>query len=212
MATTKYADLLDEVLPYLAADPSNPVTENAIKRAVIEFCAGSWIWKHLPDGQTTFAGEPTYDLEPLTGSDVSVVMHVAYDGVPLLHKPLEWLDVELPRWRSTTGTPKYFSQINSEQIVLAPIPDAGLINGLTMTLALQPSQTATGFPSWIGNQYFEDLANGALARLMLMPNKPWTDLQNGAARQMVFNAAVSNAKANAVRSLARAEIHTKSHH
>ena len=31
MANIKYSELLDEVLPYLAADPSDPVTENAIK-------------------------------------------------------------------------------------------------------------------------------------------------------------------------------------
>ena len=212
MATTKYADLLDEVLSYLAADPSNPVTENAIKRAVIEFCAGSWIWKYLPDTLTTLSGEAFYDLEPPTGADVSVVMHVALDGVPLTHKSIEWLDVELPRWRTTGGTPKYFSQIDSEQIVLAPMPDAGVTNGLSMTLALQPSQSATGFPAWIGNQYFEDLVNGALSRLMLMPNKPWTDIINGAGRRAAFDAAMNNARASAVRSLARAEIHSKSHH
>ncbi len=212
MATTKYVDLLDEVLPYLSADPSNPVTENAIKRTVIEFCAASWIWKYLPDTITTLAGEWFYDLEPPTGADVAVVMHVALDGVPLTHRTLEWLDVELPRWRTTTGTPKYFSQVDSEQILLAPGPNYGVTNGLSMTLALQPSQSATGFPSWIGNQYFEDLANGAIARLMIMPNKPWTDLINGAARRAAFEAGMNNARASAVRSLARAEIHTKSHH
>ena len=139
-------------------------------------------------------------------------MHVALDGVPLTHKSLEWLDVELPRWRTTTGTPKYFSQVDSQQIVLAPGPDYGVTNGLSMTLALQPSQSATGFPSWIGNQYFEDLANGAIARLMIMPNKPWTDLINGAARRAAFESGMNNARASAVRSLARAEIRTRSHH
>lgn len=212
MATLKYSDFIDEVLPYLAADPSNPVTENAIKRAVIEFCAGSWIWKYLPDPSSTTAGEPYYDLEPPTGADVTVVMHVALDGMPLTHRSIEWLDVELPRWRTTTGTPKYFSQTDSEQILLAPAPDSSMTDGLTMTLAVQPSQSATAIPAWLGNQYFEDLSNGAIARLMLMPNKPWTDLINGADRRNLFQAAIANARATAVRSLARAEIHSKSHH
>ncbi len=212
MANVKYSDLLDEVLPYLAADPSNPVTENAIKRAVIEFCAGSWIWKYLPDPSSTVAGEAEYDLEPPSGADVTVVMHVALDGIPLSHKPLDWLDMELPRWRTTTGAAKYFSQVTSEQIVLAPTPDTSMTDGLSMTLALQPSQTATSFPAWISNQYFEDLANGAISKLMLMPNKPWTDLPTGADRRNAFQAAIANARASAVRSLARAEIHSKSHH
>jgi hypothetical protein len=196
----------------LAADPSNPVTENAIKRAVIEFCRESWVWKFLPDPQSVVAGEAFYDLEPDTGTDVAAVIGAAYNGVPLINKTLDWLDGELPNWRTTSATPKYFTQVDTEQIVLAALPDANITNGLTMTLALQPAQATTSFPGWIWSQHVEEITAGAVARLMLMPGKPWTDLATGADRRRVFDNAIANARASAVRALSRADIRVKSHH
>lgn len=212
MANINYTELLDEVLPHLAADPSDPVTENAIKRAVIEFCAGSWIWQHLPDPMVVIANVPDYDLEPPSGADVAAVLHVALSGVPLEKKAAHWLDATLPGWRTDTATPRYFTQLDGDQIVLAPVPAASASNALTMTLALQPSHTSTGFPKWIFTRHVYDLADGALARLMLMPGKPWTDLANGADRRNRFEAAMAGAKLDAVTALSGAPLRTRSQH
>ncbi len=212
MANIKYSELLDEVLPYLPADPSDPVTENAIKRAVIEFCSSSWIWRHLPDPITVIAGEAYYDLEPPTGTDIAAVIDVALNNVPLTAKSIAQLDDEIPGWRTTQITPKYYTQLDTEQVILAAVPPTGITDGLTMTLAVQPSQTATGFPKWIFNQYLYALADGALGKLMLMPNKPWTDLVNGADRRNRFESAIANARANAVSGLGRAAGRVKYQH
>jgi len=48
------------------------------------------------------------------------------------------------------------------------------------------------------------LAEGALAKLMMMPNKPWTDIQNGADRRTKFEAGVANARSSAVSALGSA--------
>lgn len=212
MANIKYSDLLDDVLPSLAADPSDPVTEHAIKRAVIEFCAGSWIWKHLPDPIDVTAGGAAYDLEPLSGSDVAMVMSVALDGYPLGPKSTDWLDANTNGWRTTTSTPKHFTQVDTEQLILAPVPAATQAGGLTVTLALQPSQNSTGFPKWIANQHLYALADGAISRLMLMPGKPWTDLANGQDHRQRFDAAMANARAIAVGGLGRAPTRTAPQH
>ena len=205
MLIAKYSELINDVLPSLAADPSYPVTEYAIKRACIDFCAGSWLWQYLPDPIDVEAGEAFYDLEPETGADVSAVMDVAHNNVPIKAKSIAWLDANLPGWRTTPAVPKFYTQVDTDQIILAAVPDSNITNGLTMTLALQPSQTAVGLPKWIFNQYMYVLAEGAIARLMLMPNKPWTDLQNGAAKDSAFRGAIANARASAVAALGRAE-------
>lgn len=212
MANIKYSELLDEVLPSLAADPSNPVTENAIKRTVIEFCSGSWIWRHLPDPIDVTAGEARYQLEPPPGTDVSAVIDVAHNNVPLDAKTTTWLDQNIPGWRTERKNPKYFTQVDTEEIILAAVPDLNIASGLSMTLALQPNQSATGFPKWIFNQYIYDLANGAIAKLMLMPSKPWTDLANGGDRRAKFEAAMANARNNAVSALGRAPGRAKYQH
>ena len=212
MANIKYSELLTEVLPNLAADPSDPVTEHAIKRAVIEFCSSSWVWKDLSDPIDVEAGEAFYDLEPPNGADIAVVMDVSYNGVPIEPKSSSWLDTNLPGWRTTTGTPKYFTQVDLDQVILAPVPSDNVTSGLTVTLALQPSQNASSVPKWIANQHLYALADGATARLMLMPNKPWTDLANGNDRRAKFDAAIANARASASSALGRAATRTASQH
>lgn len=212
MANIKYSELLDEVLPQLAADPSDPVTENAIKRAVIEFCAASWIWKYLPDPLDIVAGEATIDLEPQPATDIAAVMAAELEGVPLDHKSLDWLNAELPRWRSERDRPRYFTQVDTEQLILARVPDVSIAAGLTLTLALQPSHNATGFPKWIFNQHVYALADGALAKLMLMPAKPWTDVVSGQDRRAKFDAAIANARAAAVAGLGRAALRVAAQH
>lgn len=212
MANVKYSELLDEVLPSLPADPSDPVTENAIKRAVIEFCASSWIWRYIPDPLSVVAGEAFYDLEPPAGADIATVIDVALNNVPLTPKAIEQLNAEIPGWRTTQVTPKYFTQVDTEQIILAAVPPTSITDGLTMTLALQPNQSATGFPKWIFNQYIYALADGALAKLMLMPNKPWTDAKTGADRRNRFEAAIANARNSVTSGLGRAAGRVKYQH
>lgn len=204
MANIKYSELIDEVLPALAADPSDPVTENAIKRAVIEFCSSSWIWKYLPDPMDVVAGEAYYDLEPLSGTDITTMMDVLHNNVPITPKTTTQLDNEIPGWRTTKLTPKYYTQVDTEQLILAPVPADNVASGLTMTLVLQPSQTATGFPKWIFNQYIYALADGAISKLMLMPGKPWSDAATGLDRRARFENAIANARNNSVSALGRA--------
>jgi len=212
VSNVNYTDLLVEVLPNLAADPSDPVTEHAIKRAVIQFCEQSWVWKHLPDPIDVVAGEPYYDIEVPSGADVMAVIDAAYTRRPLANRTLDYLNSELPTWRTETGTPAHFTQVDTEQVILAPVPEAALTGGLVMTLALAPSQASTGFPKWIFNQYLYAIADGALAKLMTMPGKPWTDVPNGLDRRVQFDAAVAGARVAAVNALSRAPIRVKPAH
>lgn len=212
MSTIKYSDLLPDVLPFLKADPSDPVTERAVKRAVIEFCAGSWIWQNLMDPIDLVAGESAYDLETPTGGDISVVMHVECNGLPLVNKSVEWLNKEQPFWRLDQETPKWFTQVTPDQVILAKVPDVTVAGGLYVTIAAEPARTSTSFPKWICNQYIYALVDGTLSTLMLMPDKPWTDLKNGAARLDSFNAAINNARASGIAALSRAPLRTTSQH
>ena len=185
---------------------------NAIRRSVIEFCRETWVWKFLADPLSVQAGNAFYDLECPTGTDITTVMDVSLNNVPLENKPTTWLDEELPGWRTVRKTPKYFTQVDTEQIILAAVPEVNLSNGLTLTLALQPSHTSTAFPKWIFGQYYQTIADGAVAKLMLMPKKPWTDLQNGADRRASFLAGLAGASADAANALGRAPVRSKPQH
>lgn len=212
MANKKYADLINEVLPYLAADPSDPVTEQAIRRTVIQFCSESWIWKVFQDPVSVLIGISQYDLEPESGSDVSAVVAVELDGVPLIPKTPVLLNKEIPRWKTVAGTPKYFTQMDTESLYLAPLPQSSQNNALSITLALQPTQKSDGFPAWIYNQYADALIQGAVARLMLMSGKPWADPANGLDHRNTFTAEIANARNDAVSALGIAPVRVTPQH
>lgn len=212
MANTLYSDLVDEVLPHLAADPSDPVTENAIKRTVIEFCKDSWVWRYFPDPQNLIANLAEYDLEPPSGADITAILDVQIENVPITPKSHDWLNLNIPGWRTTPGTPKYYTQIDTAQIILAPPPAYNVTGAILMTAALQPSQKATGFPTWIANQYIYQIVDGAIGKLMLMGEKPWTDIANGANRRDRFEAAIANARNDGVSALGRAPVRASYQH
>lgn len=204
--------MLTDVLPYLAADPSDPVTEYAIRRAVVDFCASTLIWRYIPDPQDVVAGEAYYDIDVPTGAQVNSVLYAKLDGVPLLNKSVEWLNANEPRWDTDMGVPKYFTQIDSDQVILALVPDSNYSEALSMMIALYPSATSTSFPAWIASQYGYSIAVGAVSRLMLMPNKPWTNMQVGAIYRAEFEGDKANARADAALALSRAPLRTADEH
>lgn len=212
MANIKYSDLLYEVLPSLTGGAPDPTIEQAIKRTVIDFCSRSWVWKYLAEPIDVLAGVSAYDLEPEASSDITMVMNVAYDGSNLTNKSTDWLDQNTPGWRTVQETPRYFTQVDTEQIILAGVPNSTLRGALLVTAALQPSYTSKDFPKWIFNQHQSALTDGALYRLMLIPGKPWTDLQTGADRRSTFEAAIGNARSSAVMGLGRAATRTTAQH
>lgn len=213
MATNiKYSDLISEVLPYLAAYPSDTLAENAIKRAAIEFCSGSMIWKHLPDAMDVIAGENEYILELPQGAEVSMVLNVSLDGAQLDPKTVDWLDSQCSGWLTDAAKPDYYTQIESEKIILAPLPSETVTAGLVLSFALQPSLTSTSFPKWIFSKFPYAITDGALAKLMLIPNKPWTDIQNGSDRRSRFESAIGTARESSSKALGRAPIRSTSYH
>ena len=203
MADAKYSEWMGDVMPLLLADPSEPVVMRAIKRAAIDFCTGSWIWRSLPDPTGIIAGLNAYDLDVPTGADPVAVLTALISGVKLGNRDTGWLDVNVANWRTVRGTPRHFTQIDSEQILIAPLPDTSIPMGLTMTLVLAPSVTSTAVPRWLFNDNVYDIAEGAAARLMLMPGRPWSNEKQGAFRQLVFMAAIAKARERATASLSR---------
>lgn len=212
MANIKYSDLISEVLPILSADPSDPVTEHAIKRAVIILCNESRIWKHIPDAIDMVAGENAYDLEPPTGAEVACVTALSLEGVSLDAVSSDWLDKAMPDWHTAQSYPTCWTQTDTSQVILAKVPSANISGAIQTTLALQPTSSATGFPKWIATRHIHTIADGALGYLLMMPQKGWTDFALGSARNQAFKDGISEARLASVSGLSRARTRTTSQH
>lgn len=212
VANSDYSELLGDVLPYLAADPSDPVTEGAIKRAVIEFCSQTGVWLYPCAPMNVEAGVLTYQLTPPIDAMVVGVADVFYDGHQIDAKSFASLNATKPGWMTNHGTPDAYTQVESDRLILAPLPSANLAGGLVFTLKLAPTYDAISAPAWLLSKYRNALAEGALSRLMLMPNKPWTDTQNGIDRRTRFESHIANAIYEATTGTAAAVIRTTPQH
>lgn len=207
-----YTSLLEEVLPFLAADPSEPVTLAAIRYAVTTFCAGSWAWQFVGDPLDVSAGEAVCDVEIPPGSELVAVLSVSLDGKVLIPRSLDWLNSEYPNWQALQGEPRYFTQSDAGRVVLVPTPTSHRPGALSMTRVLQPAASSSSFPQWIFEKYRYALADGALSRLLCMPGRPWSDVREGSVRRDRFERAIADARAAAVGAFSRAPLRTRPHY
>lgn len=174
MATALTA-FLSEVMPSVPGCP-HPVAINAVRSAARELCEKAPIWKNTPTAINVVAGTMEYAFAPATGTLVAGVVFAAYNGNEIFPKTEQQLDAIDPAWRTTSsGDPKYYTQLSQRQIALVPKPGTTLSGGLVLRVSLKPSPTATTVDDSVYEEWREEIAAGALARLMMMPNKPWTN-------------------------------------
>jgi hypothetical protein len=213
MQITSLMDIADDVLPLLAADPSHPVALRMIGEAVAELCITTDVWREEASRLTVTPGQATYDISPnSTDTKVARVISVFLDGSPLPIRPTDWLDANVNGWRSAQGTPVYCTQRHPDEVQLVPAPTSRHLRGLTMELSLQPSRAGVGIPSWIYSRYRETIVDGAVAKLMLMPDKPWSNLAMGEFRLGRFQTGMAGISTDTATSFRSAITRTTTHH
>lgn len=203
-----YTNLYDEVLPDVPG-VTPAVALNAIRNACIEFCSKSNIWVVDHDPIASIADEPVYQFEPPNGTVVSSVVVARFAGFELDPATQGELSEEYGDWQSKSGTPEYFIQENSEELILCPKPIAAVADALKMKVSLKPSRKSTGIEGWIVESYQEELAHGAKAKLFAMNKKPWSSAELAGFHLSAFEAAIAAAKMAAAKSLGRGKLRTK---
>lgn len=99
-----------------------------------------------------------------------------------------------PGWRTETGQPEYFTHDGDKNaITLVPYP--GAVYAVVIPAAWKPSEVnPETFPDDVMEDYHEEIAQGALARIFAMPLKPWTDLALAASYGGLFADGIQHAK------------------
>lgn len=212
MSTIAYVDLL----PYLLIEVpgcSEPLAEQAVREAVIEFCQLSNLWRYRCDPVTVKAGQADYDLDDLPrDTTLARLMSVFIDDDKLEPTSEDWLDENLRGWRTGTGRAQFYMQIDPSYMTLVPTPDATSIKGMHITVAVQPSRESTEFPRWINDQYQEALLMGVKARLLKQQGQPWYNPQLSEFYRGRFVLAAGTAADVSARSLVRTRLRTTPQH
>lgn len=102
-----------------------------------------------------------------------------------------------PLWRTRQpGTPTCFVMETIDEITLVPAPlDA--IDTIYVRACYQPTMTASKIDAALVRHYEEGLIDGALYRILRMPNCSWSNPQAAQQAQERYETAISRARADA---------------
>lgn len=195
------------VLSEVPMCPRTMVTK-AVRDAAIEFCERSYVWKDTQEYPVGLDAE--YDFE---GDSEAIVHRVdaakIVDGADLDIESPERCDELYPTWRAgaLTGQPSVLTQTSPRSFILVPAPNADMI--LTLSVSLKPSKTSGYTEAWLHEEYEEAIAAGALARLLSMTNKTWTNPSAAATFAAVFKDRVAGGNMRMSKAFGRAPLRVR---
>lgn len=191
-----YEALLPEILPMVPGCPDTLI-ENNIRAAVVELCERANVYQAELDPVTTVSNIYEYDLEPPAGTSVRKILWATHQGKDLEPITTTLLEQRLPKWREKSGVPEYFIQQNSSTFILAPIPANTIAGSTVIRAVLRPTHQSTACDNDVMNDYRDTIINGALFRLLRIPNKDWSDIPGALAYGQLFIQGVEDAERRA---------------
>lgn len=201
------SDFYDLVLPELTRCPESLAMLH-IRLACEDFYKRSKLDRVDLAAFDTVADTASYALTLPTGKVVAEVLDVWLDSdYELTAIGPDDRDSLYPEWRSNTDQPEYYFMLDSLNLTLFATPDA--VYSIDCHAALKPKSDATTIDSWVFEQYREQIAAGAMSRLMRMSKKPWSDPVMATDKKMTFEAAIESAKLTAERGRGRAHKRTR---
>jgi len=180
------------ILPY-AQHASVPLLRKYARLAAIEFCERTRCWREMV---TVTVDEQNEAIVAPSHASIHQIEEATFgDGIILT--PTQFTDTTLLE-RSEQGTPQYITQTNPNSVALVP----WTIGTLTLSLFLKPrseTQMRTAIlsgetvdaldvvPEFMFNQHAQKIADGALARLLMVPGQPFTNPSEGMRRSIMFD-------------------------
>jgi hypothetical protein len=198
-----WGDFYALLMPDLPGCPA-AAADSALRQSSIAFCEQSLAWQAEHQPVFVMAGIAEYAFSPPAGAVVHAITHAALDGEKIESFAGE-KNITIRNWRRQTGKPLYVLG-GPSSLTLVPTPDSNGV--LAITVALKPSATSTGIDGAIFQEYREAIIHGSMARLMLSPKKPYTDLQLAAYHQQQFIIKTAAAGVRVAKSYARAPLQT----
>lgn len=198
-----WSNFYDLVMPGLPGCPFVMV-DNALRQSAMVFCEQSLAWRFNHPDIPVIAGTAEYAFLPPADAAVHCVTHAVLNGEEIETHTGE-SGIAIWNWRNQSGTPLYVLG-GATAVTLVPIPDTAGI--LTMVVALKPSASSTGIDDTLFNEFRESIIHGALAQLMLSPEKPYTNAQLATHHQRQFGISTAAAGMRVARSYTRAPLRT----
>ncbi|MBO9680953.1 MAG: hypothetical protein J7556_22230 [Acidovorax sp.] len=147
-----WRDFFPEVLPFIADGMPDPLLERHVLRVAQRFCERTRAWRATLEPIATLAGATNYEMELPQQAGLVRLEHALLDGVELS------LGRADPR-----GQGRFVSTSDRKTVDLGFTPIA--TQALVLTASLKPANGAQGLEDFLFDQYAEDIAAGAVARI-----------------------------------------------
>lgn len=154
----------------------DPVLLSAVRAAAAEFCRETLAYRVDLDPLMVVAGTAEYELDPPDmETRIITPLFVSLDGNELV----ETCEDEMPRgWRTgNSGRPRSYLVMNAQALWLYPAPSEDSATGLFVRAAVKPTTGSTGAEDFLLEDHGETIAHGAVARILEIPQKAWSDAQ-----------------------------------
>ena len=189
------------VLPF-AEGCSSPMASQAILSACIEFSSTTQLVQRT-FADDVVAGWQDYDVETPSQMTLVRVLRVFYKDSLLTAAPLHAVspgtavqgaaigDVDMHR--AAAPAAYFMRDPAASEYSLYPVPTVSVTNGLTVRAAFAPTRTASQVDDVLFEDYAEQIAHGALGRLLAMPAQPFTDAKTAVRHLAAFRSAMASA-------------------
>ncbi len=174
-----WEQFLKEVQPDVKGCPAQ-ITENAIRNAAIEFCNESRVWRDqaadiniLQDN----AGPYTIDISAINSGQALILathkVKPVNNNLPLKVYPIQLQDDRYTR--TGRAEPQWYYFQTPDTLFVGPgVPQEDVTAEVFVTL--KPTRDSTSGPDFLFDDWLEQIAHGAKARLMAMAQRPWANL------------------------------------
>lgn len=188
-----------------------PLLADAVRKSIQEFFKKSEAWRHTVPAPLldwtaalVFPALVADDTGIPTGTRLVRIDQVKYasDGVALREiafRTRQQLDIEFSDWEVKTGTNplRWTNDAHGDEPRIIPIADADVLASLQCRAIIAPVDSLTDLPDFLFYEYEDDYKNGALARLMKIPGKDWTNFAAASGYASLFKAGWMKARSRA---------------
>lgn len=180
------ADFAQYVRPEVPGCPEIMILD-ALRQAGIEFCERTKVLRQTLVVNTV-VDTASYDLAALVtaGTEPDEILFVSRDNGDL--EPSSEYEFQANNL-DQSGSPQYY-YLDGTTMVVGFKPTA--VEALTVRVKTRPAEAASTLPDELYRRYRREIAAGAKTQLMLMANQPWSNPQQAAIYNSIFNGAVDD--------------------
>lgn len=181
------SDLVNTVMATLPGVPE-PLAVVKYRDSAREFCRKTSAWRlSNPPASAVPGSTGEYAFDVPTDAEVFDLSFVRIGkGDPLTKATFEQIQ---GRTYATGMGPRHY-RVAAGRLVIYPDPGQDVSADLTTSAILRPTRDAQALDDAFADEFGEIIEAGALARLMAMPSKQWTDFEGAAYHTRLFYHAI----------------------